>query len=459
MMGFIDQIYDRAPIILQNLMVSISGYLRNRTRYGKIYREHLKFLSDFDSWTMDRKIRFQTEQLIEFLQYAVKYSSFYRKLYQGIDISRIRDIKDLKILPVVDKEMLRKNMNEIITIPRKSGVEGHTGGTTGKSLVVLFTREDVQKRMAMLDHFKARVGFHHRKMKRATFSGKHIIPPKQKSKVFWRYNAACRQMLYSSFHLTEDNLKYYVDSLNRFKPQAIDGFFSSICDVAGYMERHHIVPEFQLIAVFPTSETLTKQGRELIERVFHCKVYDQYASSEGAPFLTECREQILHQELASGVFEFMEEGSNEILVTSFTTHGTPLIRYRIGDAMIPENSVVRCKCGMEAPIVREIQGRSLDFLYTADGAKIFGGNVANLFKNIPNTVIRAQLVQESMEEIKVFIEVDKKRYQPEHDLLLEEEFRHKFGSNTRIRIIHTEKIDREISGKFRMIKNKVKGVI
>lgn len=31
------------------------------------------------------------------------------------------------------------------------------------------------------------------------------------------------------------------------------------------------------------------------------------------------------------------EDSNEILVTSFTTYGTPLIRYKIGDKMIFED--------------------------------------------------------------------------------------------------------------------------
>jgi len=91
---------------------------------------------------------------------------------------------------------------------------------------------------------------------------------------------------------------------------------------------------------------LTKSGRELLERVFKCKVYDQYASSEGAPFVTECENQVLHMELASGVFEHFEDGSDEVLVTSFTTHGTPLIRYRIGDSMTFSEKVKTCKCRM-----------------------------------------------------------------------------------------------------------------
>lgn len=324
-MGLLEKLYDNSPIFIQNIMVSASGYLRNRTRYGKVYYEHREFLEEFDKLTLNEKLKFQEKEFIEFVNYAYENSSFYKELYRDIDINSIKQMSDIKKLPIVDKEMIRANINQVNTVERMGAVEGHTGGTTGKSLVVLMTPEDMMKRMAMLDHFKSRVGFEHLKMKRATFNGKHIVPPNQRKKLFWRYNAACKQMIYSSFHLTEENMKFYVESLNEFQPDAIDGFFMSMCDVAGYIERHNIKLRFQPVAIFPTSETLTDSGRELLERVFGCKVYDQYASSEGAPFVTECEKQVLHVELASGVFEQFEENSDEVLVTSFTTHGTPLI--------------------------------------------------------------------------------------------------------------------------------------
>lgn len=452
-MGFLEKVYDKSPISIQNLMVSLSGYQKNRTRYGKTYYEYRKFLQDFDQWSLDDKLEYQKIELIKFIRYAYEKSKFYQELYQGIDLDSIQSIYDLKKLPVVDKEMLRANISKVYTIARKDGVEAHTGGTTGKSLNVLVTPEDSMCRMALLDHFKARLGFEHLKMKRATFNGKHIVPPAQKQKVFWRYNAACKQMIYSSFHLSEENMKCYVESLNCYKPQAIDGFFMSMCDIANYIERHNIKLQFRPIALFPTSETLTKAGRELLERVFNCRVFDQYASSEGAPFVTECEKQKLHIEMASGVFEHLEEGNDEVLVTSFTTYGTPLIRYRIGDLMVFKNDGEICDCGTESQLVKGIQGRKLDFLYTADGAKINAGNVANLFKNMPNAIIRAQAIQDKMDKIKVLLEVDERLYKPEYDVLLTNEFLHKFGGKTKIIIEHVDEIPREKSGKFRLIKN------
>src|SRR5690606_32154656 len=129
----------------------------------------------------------------------------------------------LKRLPIVTKEMIRQNIDDVITIPKMGASVSNTGGTTGKSLTVYNRKEDGQKRMAVLDFFKMKHGFYNLKMKRATFMGKHIVPPNQKKKVFWRYNHATKQMVYSSFHLSEENIPHYVASLNRFKPDAIDG--------------------------------------------------------------------------------------------------------------------------------------------------------------------------------------------------------------------------------------------
>ena len=86
-MRFLEKLYDSSPIFFQNLMVTVSGYDRNRSRYGKAYYDHRKFLADFDTWSLERKLEYQAEELRNFLAYAVRNSRFYRKLYDGIHIS------------------------------------------------------------------------------------------------------------------------------------------------------------------------------------------------------------------------------------------------------------------------------------------------------------------------------------------------------------------------------------
>ena len=452
-MGFAEKIYDKAPIFLQNLMCSLSGLLKNRERYGSAYREARSFCREFDGWSRERQEAWQRERLVGFVREAAERSPFYRELYKGIDLERFRGPEDLPMLPVVDKETLRANIDRVFTVPAAGAVISNTGGTTGKSLTIRFTREDMQIRMAVLDHFKARVGFENLKMKRATFNGKHIIPPGQKRRVYWRYNRPGKQMIYSSFDLTEEKLGAYVESLNRFRPKALDGFFTSICDVASYIERHGVQLKFRPLAVFTTSETIHEEGRALIERVFGCKLYDQYASSEGAPFVTECPCQRLHMELNTGVFEILENG--EILVTSFTTRGTPLIRYAIGDMMEPENAEYRCPCGLHGTVVKKIHGRRLDFLYRPDGARINTVNAANLLKYLPNSVIRTQFRQNRTDALLILLEVDSNTFREEHKTELLNECKHTFGPNMKVEIRVVDEIPREKSGKFRMIRSEI----
>ena len=223
--------------------------------------------------------------------------------------------------------------------------------------------------------------------------------------------------------------------------------------MASYIERHGKKLTFRPAAVFPTSETLTQTGRELIERVFKCKVYDQYASSEHAPFVTECKCQNLHIERNTGVFEFQDSG--EILVTGFTTHGTPLIRYAIGDKMERADPGFVCPCGLHGPVIKKIAGRRLDFIYKPDGAKINAGNVSNLLKYLPNSVIRAQFRQDKMDELLILLEVDPARFRDGDQEAVVGECRHTFGNELRVTVQLVDSIPRAASGKFRMIVNNV----
>ena len=258
-MGKLDKIYDSSPVFVQNLAVSLKGYSNNRERYGRDYREYRRFLKEFDTWSLEKQLAYQQDELVKFVRYAYENSPFYREFYKDVDIQTIKTVDDLKKLPVLEKETLRQHIEGISTNPDEPLMHSNTGGTTGKSLTVAMTYRDMKFRMAMLDHFKAKVGFEHRKMRRATFNGKHIVPPSQKRKRFSRYNAACKQRIYSSFHITEENMKYYVEDLNRFKPHAIDGFFTSMCEIASYIERHNMQLTFTPKAIFPTSETLTDE--------------------------------------------------------------------------------------------------------------------------------------------------------------------------------------------------------
>lgn len=211
---------------------------------------------------------------------------------------------------------------------------------------------------------------------------------------------------------------------------------------------------------FPTAETVLPIHRELIGRVLGCKLVDQYASSEGAPFILECRSGNLHIHPLTGVFEVVDENMHpttegELLVTSFTTKGTPLVRYRIGDSiqLSPENKI--CPCGSVFPLVDRINGRSNDFLYSREKGKI-NSNLITVFTKDINGLIGLQIIQDSIDSLSLNVVANHSKYSKlsEQNLILS--LRKLLGSEININIEYIAEIPREKSGKFRMVKSTLK---
>lgn len=447
-------IYESSPLWLQNLFISAYGYKLLKQRYGKVYFNSRENYLRKSYENRDEEEYFQFLELKKFIDYAYQNSVFYQKLYEDFDLSKIESIDDLSLLPILEKEEFRLNIDSIYTVSETESIPSFTGGTTGKAIKVLFTKEDFQKRMAYLDAFKMKIGVDPFKSKKATFSGRQFTKPGT-SEVFWRYNRAYNQKLYSTFDLTEENMSFYVEDLNQFKPEVINGFVSAIYEIAKYIETEHLTLEFSPKAIFTTSETLLVHHRELIERVFKSKIYNQYASAEGAPFVTECKEGNLHYNLDTGVIEFIETPyGNEILVTSFTTHGTPLIRYRIGDKIELSNKI-DCKCGSSHPIVEKIEGRQVEFLISVDGKKVSLSHLADVIKGLPNNVKKMQFVQEQKDVIKIKLIVDAGSYHQKDEDSIVNEMHYRFGASMTIIFEYVESIPREKSGKFALIKNKL----
>jgi len=449
--GLYYKAYNKFPIWLQNLSISLYGYKLYRQRNGKVYHEYFEELRNKDYSDLQSEKEYQNAELIKLVNYTVNNSSFYKEFYKGINISKIKTVNDLKLLPILEKETLRQNIEQAYTIKPENGIKSFTGGTTGKSLMVVYTRNDFQKRMAYLDAFKARLGVQNG-MRRATFSGRQFIPPNQESKVFWRHNYILRQKLYSTFHLTGVNLAYYIEDLNIFKPEIINGFVSAIYDIAKYIKINNISLIFKPIGIFTTSETLLPFHREMIEDVFECPVYDQYASAEGAPFITECKNRKLHYNLDTGIIEIVNDV--EMLVTSFNSYGTPLIRYRIGDSIIFKNG--KCTCGCCHPLVKEIQGRQVDYLISREKGKVSLSHLADVIKGLPNCIRNMQFIQNNLGEIDIKIVVDKSRYRVEYGELIIDEMVYRFGKKMKFNLIMVDEIPREKSGKYSLIKNNIK---
>lgn len=444
-------IYCKSPIFLQNIFTSIQGFKNTASRYSGQYDIALQEYQSFDYGNIEQIKEYQNKRVKELVSFAFENSPFYREFYKDINIDDINTVEDLKKLPILEKEYVRENIEKFYTISESEAEVSNTSGTTGKSIKFYYKKSDLQRRMAYLDHFKLQHGFVHRKMKKASFTSAKVIPQNQKSNVYWRDNYSVRQRIYSGFHCKGESAKYFVDNLNKYKPHSLDGYPSALYVLAKYIVDNNIKMKFKPIAIFPTAEPLYPHYKELIEKAFGCPVRDQYASSEGAPFITECKCGKLHYCMNTGVIEFSEDG--EMVVTCFETHGTPLIRYKIGDKAYLSNETV-CECGCVMPIIDRIEGRTLDFVYTEKKEKVTAVYLSLVSGDFLNSVKAMQFIQNDFSSIDVYVEADDS-YNNEMNQIIIDKLHYTLGRSMDVRVHVVDEIKKDKSGKFRFIINNV----
>jgi phenylacetate-CoA ligase len=446
------KLYNILPHFIQNLLISLFNILAYKKRYGGNYKKYLQKINKNSSLSKIELEKIQQQKYNETVLNAINNSLFYNKAYSNIKDAN--DIINITKLPILTKEMLRQNIEKINTIDK--GVNSKTGGTTGKSLEVLFTLDNIQERFAFTENFRFQYGYSLGK-KTAWFSGKDILTKTDiRKNRFWKTDYWYKVRYYSTFHAKESYLQYYVQNLIKFNPEYIVGFPSSILEIAKYgILKGYQFPIGSLKAIFPTAETITAESRHCIESFFKTNMYDQYASSEGAPFIFECNNHNLHLELQSGVFEVLDKNnqpskSGKLIVTSFTTKGTPLIRYDIGDSI--ELSDTKCNCGNNNPVVKSILGRVDDYIYSSENGKIYLGNISNTIKN-------TKVIQNSINTIHIKAIIDKKVYSKNIETIFIENWRKRIGSQINIDIEYVEFIPNEKSGKYSFVKNNIKHLI
>jgi len=144
--------------------------------------------------------------------------------------------------------------------------------------------------------------------------------------------------------------------------------------------------------------------------------------------------------------------AGEIVVTHLATRDFPFIRYRTGDIGVLDSKP--CSCGRGLPVLKEIQGRSTDFLVAKNGTVMHGLALIYILRDLPQ--VRAfKIVQESLDLTRVLVV-------PETALgtdLLDKirlGFQARHGKEVEIVVEEVAEIPAERSGKFRYVISKVK---
>ncbi|MEB8068899.1 phenylacetate--CoA ligase family protein [Mammaliicoccus fleurettii] len=428
-------------------MVSVKGKQFINQRYTEHYYNELTELKNCSD-----KYKLQEERLYDFINYIKKNSEYYDDVLN--DINEPISFQNLKLLPLLEKSTINKHLDAIITT-NENLIKGQTGGSTGIGMVYYTSPYDMSRKFAFLDYFKESHGVF-KGMKRVSIGGKTIIPNRQKKKNFWRYNKPLNQMLFSAYHADGENLKYYIRQLNKFRPETIDGFTTVIHRMAKYINDREIKLNFKPIAIFPTAEALTDEMKLDIEKAFNCPVRNQYASSEGAPFITENINGELEINPETGVFELehIQDNIYELIVTGFYTTTTPLFRYKIGDSVELYEKLSTNYTQKDIKIKRII-GRNNDFLISNERGIVTNINLSTVIRDAGSSIKNSQFIQNKLDEVEIYLVVEEGINKNKLEKLLISKLKIRFGETTNFKFKYVDSISKTAGGKTRFTINNI----
>lgn len=412
-------------------------------------------------WWDDRLLKeFQFSKLYQLLKHAQAHVPYYRKLFSetGFKPENIRSIADLVQIPLLDKSIIRTNSEKIKSEIARDLNRFNTGGSSGEPLIFYIGKKRVSHDVAA-------------KWRATRWWGVDIGDPEI---VVWGSpielnvqdnirilrDQLFRTKLLPAFEMSEQKLDNFLGQIRAMRPKMLFGYPSALSHIATHAEaKGQSMNDLGIQVAFVTSERLYDEQRLQINRTFGCPVANGYGSRDAGFIAHECSQGGMHITAEDIIVEIVNPNgenlppgeSGEIVVTHLATEDFPFIRYRTGDIGILDTNI--CSCGRGLPMLKEIQGRSTDFLTAQDGTIMHGLALVYILRDLPQ--IRAfKIVQESLDLTNVYIVSENGLSQKIRENI-EQGFRNRLGKDVKISILEVTEISAEESGKFRYVTSKV----
>jgi len=446
------------PIFVQNVMISTYGYQWQSRRFGGVYKKELKGFKSREEFSGNTWIEYQISELRKLLIHAFETVPYYNSIYKdaGVSIEDIEtfEIEDLKRLPVLTKEDLRKfGTTTLLSSKREKGGQFFSSsGSTGTPTKILFSNAMHQRWSAA---FEARIrnwAGVSRFDSRGMIGGRRVVPDGAVKGPYYRYNSVEKQIYFSAYHISSSTAADYAFALNKYKPEYMTGYAMSNYFLARFLDEQKItVPELK--AVITNSEKLTPEMRELFLKVYGCKTYDSYSGVEACGLISENEYGQLLVSPDVGIMEILNEDgtqckpceTGEVISTGLLNYDQPLIRYRIGDQVkLAENQ--NTLCGRNMTVIDEIVGRTEDTITGPDGRKMV--RFHSVFIELTN-VIEGQIIQHSPDDFEVKV-LSLNKLSPNERKTITSRMISQLGP-VNVRINEVDNIPKNHNGKFRAV--------
>ncbi|NLG84513.1 MAG: phenylacetate--CoA ligase [Firmicutes bacterium] len=357
--------------------------------------------------------REQEKELPDFIRRLYRTSSFYRQKLQGAGIlpEDIRTFSDLAAVPFTDKYELRQAYPlGLAAVPEENIVRIHSSsGTTGKPIIIPYTVRDVNIWAEMMARCL--------KMAGVTAGDRVQITP---GYGLWTagigFQAGVERLGAMAIPTGAGNTEKQLELMEDPQTTVIIATASYGLLLAEEIGRRGLRPILGLRLGIFGSERWGEKMRRRIEEILGIETFDIYGLTEiyGPGVGIDCpahegihmwTDHLLLEIIDPVTGERLPPGQQgELVITTLTKEGAPLLRYRTHDLtrLKPE----ACSCGAPYPLIDRILARTDDMI-KIKGVNIYPGQIDHILHLIPGASSEYQIVlrrHQGKDEMEITVE-------------------------------------------------------
>ncbi|MEJ2716529.1 MAG: AMP-binding protein, partial [Deltaproteobacteria bacterium] len=312
----------------------------------------------------------QLKRFRKMLGYAQSHAEFYGDRYAGIDPRDIRSLDDVRNLPVIDKNDLRRAQDdkepfpfgEMLGVsPEEVSTFRQTSGTTGKPVYVPESWESWQWRVEVWCHILWMAGFRETDRVFIPFGYNVYV-------AFWEGHFSAEKLGCMVVPGGALDSRGRINKILEVKATALLNTPTYGLHLAEEAEKMGLKPgEMGIQRMLCAGEPLPRATRRRLEETWNAEVYDHIGGTEPCAWAAMCGERDgLHIMEPFFLVEFLdmdtlsrevEEGELAVaVVTPLGRRSFPLIRFNTQD--IVKKGSTGCPCGRTSVKIDEVAGRA-----------------------------------------------------------------------------------------------------
>ena len=387
MRGIEDELYGLAalyvssPQWVKSTVGRLYSAIPTRLRQGSLYRGFAEQARLRDPSAVRQLQRQKLRNTLDLAtRFVPAYQPYRRQFEQADDIEAF-----LRLLPLTEKEALRRDRKaHVTTSPRKqAALAMETSGTVVPLAFFLEKGHSRPRETAFMQAMRERLGDDGSGYS-FSLRGRSVRGLDPVAGRWVMVDPIRRLVIGSTDHLKPEYMPLYAAGLRRWRPRRVEGFPSSIYQLARCLHRHpHDDACSSIRFVYLFSENVHDYQRELIATVFRCPVINHYGMAERILFAHSLPDDPrLHFWPQYGYLELLDQRGEpvtspgergEIVGTSFDNAVMPFIRYRTNDYAVVADPPSRPEDRFD--VLERIEGRLQEFFVTYDERLIRVGNL------------------------------------------------------------------------------------